>query len=674
MKKIHRTPPAVKVLAFVLTVGLGTGALCGLFYTVRNWDNLFGRGYAESADFYSTRSSYQGLLLEYLTDVADWATTGEDLTYMQEQTLSNLQEQLSAENTNFRFTVRDSQTGNLYFDNTDGQAISDIGDIYGQSLRTFDFTPSSYQDSTDSPWYEETSAPESILIDGVEIPTQLIIESGVILPPVAQDAFYEEYHNYESGNPLWVTLAAASGIAALCLLVFLCCTAGHRVGEEGIHLVWYDRIPYDLYLVILLLLLLGSYAILSQGLEAYIWENSGRRFPLAVAISGAVLSVTLVLGGILSTAVRVKARTIFRNTVIWRLCKLIGRGIRNFAHALPLSWRFALSFLTLMLLNALLALCFISNIFSFPVCFVLVLILDGAALSAGCRWIAQWAAIRSETGKIVGGDPTVQIDTSHMFRDLREHADQLNDLGVAISNAVDERMKSERFKAELITNVSHDLKTPLTSIINYVGLLKKEKIENEKAREYLEVLDRKSQRLKKLTEDLVEASKASTGSLTVNRERLGIEQLVRQAAAEYSDRLAACRLEPILTTPDSELYVWADGRHLWRVLDNLLSNCCKYAMPGSRIYLDIAQQTDTVSVTVKNVSKDPLNVPAEHLLERFVRGDDSRTMEGSGLGLSIAQSLTELQGGAFSLAVDGDLFKASVTLPRAGAISRDAVL
>ena len=673
MKKTHRTPPAVKVLAFLLTVALGTGALCGLFYTIRNWDNLFGRGYAESADFYETRSSYQSLLLEYLGDVADWATTGEELTYVQEQTLSSLQDQLSAENTNFRFTVRDSQTGTLYFDNTGGQAISDLEGIAGQFLRTFDFIPS-YQSSSDSIWYEKNSVPESVLIDGTEVPTQLIIESGVILPPVAEDAFYEGYHSYESGNPLWVTLAAVSGVAALCLLVFLCCTAGHKASEDGIHLVWYDRIPYDLYLVILLLLLLGSYAILAQGLEAYLWEDSSRRFPLVVALSGTALSVTLILGGILSTAVRVKAHTIFRNTVIWRLCKLIGRGIRNLAHALPLSWRFALSFLVLMLLNALLALCFITNIFSFPVCFVLVLILDGAALSAGCRWIAQWANIRKETGKIVGGDPTVQIDTSHMFRDLREHADQLNDLGVAINNAVDERMKSERFKAELITNVSHDLKTPLTSIINYVGLLKKEKIENEKAQEYLEVLDRKSQRLKKLTEDLVEASKASTGSLTVNRERLGIEQLVRQAAAEYSDRLAACHLEPVLTAPDGELYVWADGRHLWRVLDNLLSNCCKYAMPGSRIYLDITQQSDTVSVTVKNVSKDPLNVPAEHLLERFVRGDDSRTMEGSGLGLSIAQSLTELQGGTFSLAVDGDLFKATVTLPRAGAISRDAVL
>ena len=239
-----------------------------------------------------------------------------------------------------------------------------------------------------------------------------------------------------------------------------------------------------------------------------------------------------------------------------------------------------------------------------------------------CRWTIQWKRVREGTGRIVGGDPDFKIDTHKMYSDLARHAGQLNDLGAAIGNAVDERIQSERFKAELITNVSHDLKTPLTSIINYVDLLKKQDIDNPKAQEYIEVLDRKSQRLKKLTEDLVEASKASTGSL-------------------------------------------ADGRHLWRVIDNLLSNCNKYALEGTRIYVEVCRWEGKVVLSIKNISRQPLNIPAERLMERFVRGEESRTTEGSGLGLSIARSLTELQGGAFRLDIDGDLFKAVVSFPEA---------
>ena len=225
-------------------------------------------------------------------------------------------------------------------------------------------------------------------------------------------------------------------------------------------------------------------------------------------------------------------------------------------------------------------------------------------------------------------------------------------------------MKSERFKAELITNVSHDLKTPLTSIINYVNLLKSTQQTDPKAQEYIEVLDRKSQRLKKLTEDLVEASKASTGALSVNRERIGMSQLLSQALGEYEEKLEERRLTVVCTEPEGESYVYADGRHLWRVIDNLLGNCAKYALEGTRIYIELIRGKGSVTLAIKNVSREALNIPAERLMERFVRGDTSRTTEGSGLGLSIARSLTELQGGTFELAVDGDLFKAVVTLPQ----------
>ena len=205
-----------------------------------------------------------------------------------------------------------------------------------------------------------------------------------------------------------------------------------------------------------------------------------------------------------------------------------------------------------------------------------------------------------------------------------------------------------------------------------MGLLKALPAENPQAAEYIDVLDRKSQRLKKLTEDLVEASKASTGTLSVTLERLGMAQLLLQALGEYEERFSAGGLEAVFTPPVEELYVWADGRHLWRVIDNLFSNCAKYALAGTRIYLDLRRWEGRIHLSIKNISRQPLNIPPEQLMERFIRGEESRTTEGSGLGLSIARSLTELQQGSFRLEIDGDLFKAILSFPEALALAGDS--
>jgi signal transduction histidine kinase len=267
--------------------------------------------------------------------------------------------------------------------------------------------------------------------------------------------------------------------------------------------------------------------------------------------------------------------------------------------------------------------------------------------------------LRNAGEHLAAGDSEYKVDTRGMYWDFKRHGENLNRVGEGIAAAVARQMKSERLKTELITNVSHDIKTPLTSILNYVDLLSKEHLEGRGA-EYLEVLDRQANRLKKLTEDLVEASKASTGNLPVNLARTDVCELVRQAAGEYTERLANRNLESILTTSEEPLFILADGRLLWRVLDNLLGNVCKYALPGTRVYLDVTLHADQVILSVKNISRDRLNVDAEELIERFVRGEASRTTEGSGLGLNIARSLTELQKGIFRLAVDGDLFKAEL--------------
>ena len=244
-----------------------------------------------------------------------------------------------------------------------------------------------------------------------------------------------------------------------------------------------------------------------------------------------------------------------------------------------------------------------------------------------------------------------------MWWECKKHAENLNKIGEGMSRAVDERMKSERFKTELITNVSHDIKTPLTSIINYVDLLGKEELHNDKAAEYLEVLDRQSSKLKKLIEDLVEASKASTGSLPVSNERIEAGVFLTQTVGEFEEKLSLVGLELIVNKPLEQVYIMADGRHLWRVVDNLMNNICKYAQPDSRVYVNLDSTGECVTITFKNMSKYPLNISGEELMERFVRGDQSRNTEGHGLGLSIAKSLMDLMKGELEIIVDGDLFK-----------------
>lgn len=271
--------------------------------------------------------------------------------------------------------------------------------------------------------------------------------------------------------------------------------------------------------------------------------------------------------------------------------------------------------------------------------------------------LVQMKQLQQGGKRVASGDLSQPIDTSKMFWEFKKHGENINQVGDGIALAVEEQMKSERFKTELITNVSHDIKTPLTSIINYVDLIKKEDITDPTIGEYVEVLDRQSARLKKLIEDLMEASKASTGNLAVHFEECDMHVLLSQVVGEFEEKLMANGLEVVVTKPEAAVRVIADGRHMWRVLDNLMNNVCKYSQPNTRVYIALEQEGMTATVTFKNISKTALNIPSDQLMQRFVRGDSSRHTEGSGLGLSIAQSLTELMNGSMKLEIDGDLFK-----------------
>ena len=271
--------------------------------------------------------------------------------------------------------------------------------------------------------------------------------------------------------------------------------------------------------------------------------------------------------------------------------------------------------------------------------------------------------IQNASRELSGGNLTYKTDTEKLHLIWRDLGHDLNSIGTAMTNAVEDRMKSERMKTELITNVSHDLKTPITSIVNYVGLLKTEGLDEQKRKQYLDVLDRQSARLKKLTEDVIEASKAASGALQAELEEIDAVELLEQTIGEYEGRLRDSHIEPVLTVSAQEAFIRADSTLLGRILDNILMNVLKYAQPDTRAYFDLYQNGGQIAIAIKNISREPLNISPDELMERFVRGDSSRHTEGSGLGLSIARSLAELMNGKMTLLLDGDLFKTILEFP-----------
>lgn len=368
------------------------------------------------------------------------------------------------------------------------------------------------------------------------------------------------------------------------------------------------------------------------------------------------------LAVILEFAAQLRCKTLWTNLFTYRIVRwsvrIIKRMYASIVKAIPLLWKLILIYVAFVFVNFIFAaLAFGGGSFG---AFMLLCMLDITALCLLIMFALQLKSLLKAGQALADGDLSYHVDTEKLMLDPRQHGENLNSIRDGISKAVEARMKNERFKTELITNVSHDLKTPLTSIINYADLLDRENLENPKACEYVQILKRQSAKLKKLTEDLIEASKASSGVIPVNRETLHVEELLQQSVAEYETRFAQAEITPVLRIQDNTATIFADGRLLWRVFDNLLSNICKYAHPDTRAYFDVSHLAGVTFISFKNISSQQLNIDPAELTERFIRGDESRHTEGSGLGLSIAQSLTELQGGRFSIAIDGDLFKVNI--------------
>lgn len=465
-----------------------------------------------------------------------------------------------------------------------------------------------------------------------------------------------------------IALAAVSILLFAALLVYLCWAAARTPKSRVVKAGALNRLPLDLYTGVLVLIGAG---ILYFGIEL-LETTAGSNLEKTTLLLGVMIALALsllVMAFLFALAAQFKTKGGYwwRNSLIGRCLLLLRKGIRWLCKVLyrlfcllPVIWRLALiGFSVGILLFVILYVAVQTNdvfwilgVFVIPAIYLIL-------LSYLCY---AYGTLYRGVRRMKRGDLNHKIKTKYLFGSFKEFAKGLNDISYAAALAAEKQLRSERMKTELITNVSHDIKTPLTSIINYVDLMQKPHTQQEQT-QYLDVLSRQSQRLKKLVDDLMEMSKASTGNITAQIMELDAAEAVTQALGEFTDKLEQAQLTPVLDLAETPAMMLADSRLVWRVLSNLLSNAVKYALPGTRLYVGVRRQERHVVISIKNVSKEQLGISAEELMERFVRGDTSRNTEGSGLGLNIAKSLMELQKGQLKLRVDGDLFKVTLIFP-----------
>lgn len=465
---------------------------------------------------------------------------------------------------------------------------------------------------------------------------------------------------------VYVWIMAAVITVLVLMFCYLMASAGYHGKVKEPCLRGAERIPFDISLPVLVVGLM----ILNSIKMDYVYYNTWISYAVVGGICAGMAEIFCLLVLLRLIAAKTRTGTLFSGMATVRLLCVIGRCIRG----IPFVWKAALVWGAVLGIQYLFGVWICWLIFYDAGIFVLFWsVIVFLLFIAGIWVILQMNLVRQKAHQLAAGDLEQKKEDQQQgnglplltaFRSCLMDLDRISD---GMNVIVNEKLKSERFQTELITNVSHDIKTPLTSIINYLDFLsqeeKKENRNPQVVQEYIAVLDRQSVRLKKLIEDLIEASKASTGSLSISKEPCELGIFLQQLAGEYEERLETAGLKLNMDLPEDRIYVEADGRYLWRVLDNLLQNVCKYAMAGTRVYLQLQEKAGQAIIVIKNISASELNIPPEELMERFVRGDRSRHTEGSGLGLSIARSLTELQGGKFAIEVDGDLFKTAVGFP-----------
>lgn len=470
-----------------------------------------------------------------------------------------------------------------------------------------------------------------------------------------------EYKSIVSGGAWYAALGLASFIILILTITLYTIRCLGEKEEETYKVTFWDKIPIEAVILLIAFCFFGWGFFISS---IFPWINElgvieyGKLYYTlytSVAVWGYINLIIILYYGIIR---RVSEGILWKNSILHHALKGIVFIYRNLNSFL----RILLAYGGFVIFNVI-CLEFARSYGNWDIRFLLTaVIVDMVVFGLLLKSDTERSTINKQISRIREGDFDGQINTEKMTHHNAILAQGVNNIGEGIRNAVDKSLKDERLKTDLITNVSHDIKTPLTSIINYVDLLKREKLQNEKAEGYVEVLEAKAQRLKQLTDDLVEASKISSGNIVYQYEKINLGELLHQAEGEFSDRFVTKGLHIVMSLRATNSFIWADSRRIWRVIENLLSNINKYAMPGTRVYIDMdnfmEEDTEYISLSMKNISEQPLNIQAEELTERFIRGDVARSTEGSGLGLSIAQNLTIAQGGKFQIYLDGDLFKA----------------
>ena len=503
--------------------------------------------------------------------------------------------------------------------------------------------------------YEESMTPVKVT---VYVPDELVLEDNFYMTDLLVEMAY-------SAKYLVYGIGALALLVSIACFVFLMCSAGHRGRYAEVQPGWGNWVPVDVLVVCYISCISVAIAAVADG---YYSNPFLQIFALVIAGS---LCAAMTLGLLMSIAVRFKLGKWWQNSLVyyaWSWVKrLLGWAWRMVKGAVALICKIPMVSKTMMAYGVITLLEFLMIlIFTWePGAYLLVWILYRIALLPAVVYVALvLRKLQNGAKAIAEGDMNYQINTELMLPEFKRHAQNLNKIREGMTVAVEQKLKSERMKTELITNVSHDIKTPLTSIINYSDLIGKEPCDNPQILEYAQVLHRQSDRLKRLIEDLVEASKASTGNLEVHLAPCEVGVMISQTIGEYEQRLQTSQLTLVVNEPDKPIQIMADGRRLWRVFDNLMNNICKYSQPGTRVYLTLEEGQEDAVIIFRNTSRDPLNLSPDELMERFVRGDSARNSEGNGLGLSIARSLTELQKGTMSISIDADLFKVILRFPK----------
>lgn len=646
---------SAKVTAFILVLLCFMSAAAGGVFLLFNEDVLGSKSYYETREFNSEYSRLVHNAVELQVKLRNQggivvASASQSTTSEGADRYQIIKDRLDG-TVNFFYYIKDSVTGDS------------IGNINAADRVAFLKKQPSYNhinnegSSTDNFMYE-SSIKE--MLSG----TNYEIHTAVVVPLKPGDIFYTGFNNFsevKANLPYIITAVIASIILMLAAFIYLVYVTGRKEEKGEIVLKPIDRIYNDVHSVLVFIAAIISIALVQ---EASYGSNTTMYIAAAIILS---IDILIGLSYVLSMVRQIKNRQLFTNSLTYKLfVKIKKLAILAFSGKLFKAWTL-LALLGYGTVNGVLLTIFLTSGqhggFEFMFSGLLLLGFNIAVVYFGAKSLMNLTKIMEAAKAISRGNLDYSIDSKEMSVAFVGFAKDLQGIQSGLKKAVAEAVKGERMKTELITNVSHDLKTPLTSIINYVDLLKKEDLENQNALNYVGVLEEKSARLKQLVEDLIEASKASSGNLAVSKEKVDMHQLVMQAYGEYEEKIVKAGLDIRINTLEKDLFVLADGKYLWRIIENLLSNVLKYSMPNSRVYINIDKNERYGMLTIKNVSNFPLEISPEQLTERFVRGDASRTTEGSGLGLSIAQGLTNLQDGKFKVDIDGDLFKVTVEIP-----------